>query len=290
MRKFNLIALAIFIGALVWVFTMPSTTTRTIQNRINAVFSSFKKTGADVQEAVSGANEETRTPEQLRAINEKLARENAELKIYKDRSQEMQTEMNRLSALLKFEQRYPFSLIPSKIIVRRTTAWYRGATIDKGSRQGVQDGSPVIVPTGPDGRASLVGRVARTSENEAEILFITDELCKVAGQIEGAREEFKLRGILEGMRVSTSRRPELRLRPLPKDAKVEKNRRVVSWDNTNRFPPGLLLGTVVDFRQGDSSSEAVVEPAVNFDDLPYLFVMEQKVEDKPAPPPASPPR
>ncbi len=290
MRKLNLIALAVFIGALVWVFILPASTTRTIQNRIGSIFAPFKRTGANVQDAVTGANEEKRTPEQLHVLNEKLAIENAELKIYRDREQQILSEMNRVNALLKFEQRTELSLIPSKIIVRKTLAWYRGATIDKGYRQGVQDGSPIILPTGPEGRASLVGRVARAGENESEILFITDELCKVAGQIEGAKEELKQRGILEGVRVSTSRRPELRLRYLSKDAKVEKGRHVISSDNTNRFPPGLTLGTVIEFRSGDASSEAIVEPAVNLDDLPYVFVMEQKVEDKPAPPPASPPR
>lgn len=286
MRRFNLIALAAFIGALVWVFTFDSAATRNIQNRIGAIFAPFKRTGAGVQDAVTGANEEKRTPEQLRALNEKLSIENAELRICRDQVQQLQAELKRLNELLKFDQRTPLALIPARIIVRKTSAWYRGATIDKGFRQGVQDGSPIILPTGPEGRASLVGRVARTGENESEILFITDELCKVAGQVEGTNE----RGILEGVRVSTARRPELRLRYLAKDASVQKNRRVYSWDDTNRFPPGLMLGTVVDFRSGDASSEAIVEPAVNLEDLPYVFVMEQKVEDKPAPPPASPPR
>ncbi len=287
MRRFNLIALAAFIGALVWVFTFDNAATRNIQNRISGIFAPFKKAGAGVQDAVTGANQEARTPEQLRALNEKLSIENAELKIYRGQVQQLQEELQRLNNLMKFDQETHLALIPAKIIVRKTSAWYRGATIDKGWRQGVQDGSPIILPTGLQGQASLVGRVARAAENESEILFVTDELCKVAGQVEGTNE----RGILEGVRVSTSRRPELRLRYLAKDARVDKNRRVYSWDNTNRFPRGLMLGTVVDFRSGDASSEAIVEPAVNLDDLPYVFVMEQKVEDKPAPPPpAAPPR
>ena len=284
MRRFNLIALAAFIAALVWVFMFDTAATRNIQNRVSAIFAPFKKTGAGVQDAITGASDEKRTPEQLREENARLAIENAELKIYRGQVEQMQDEVKRLNDLLKFEQRTDLALIPARIIVRKTSAWYRGATIDKGRRQGVQDGSPIILPTGPEGRASLVGRVARAAENESEILFITDELCKVAGQVEGTTE----RGILEGVRVSTSRRPELRLRYLSKEARIEKNRRVYSWDNTNRFPPGLMLGTVVDFRPGDASSEAIIEPAVNLDDLPYVFVMEQKVEDQP--PPASPPR
>jgi rod shape-determining protein MreC len=285
MRRFNLIALAAFLAALIWVFTFDNAATRNIQNRVSAIFAPFKKTGAGVQDGLTGASDEKRTPEELRAENLRLSLENAELKIHRGQVEQLQDEMRRLQDLLNFDRQSELALIPAKIIVRKTSAWYRGATIDKGWRQGVQDGSPIILPTGPEGRASLVGRIARAAENESEILFITDELCKVAGQVEGTIE----RGILEGVRVSTSRRPELRLRWLPKDARVEKNRRVYSWDNTNRFPPGLMLGTVVDFRPGDASSEAIVEPAVNLDDLPYVFVMEQKVEEKP-PPSAPPPR
>lgn len=285
MRRFNLIALAAFIGALVWVFTFDNAATRNIQNRVSAIFAPFKKTGAGVQDAMTGASDEKRTPEQLRAENEKLATENLSLKIYRSQVQQMEDEIHRLQDLLKFDRQIDFALIPAKIVVRKTSAWYRGATIDRGWRQGVQNNSPIILPTGPEGRASLVGRVARTAENESEILFITDEQCKVAGQVEGTTE----RGILEGVRVATSRRPELRLRYLSRDAKVDKNRRVYSWDNSNCFPQGLMLGIVVDFRQGDASSEAIVEPAVNLDDLPYVFVMEQKVEARPAPPPPSSP-
>jgi len=285
MRRFNLIALAAFLAALVWVFTFDTAATRNIQNRISAIFAPFKKTGAGVQDAITGASDEKRTPEELRAENLKLALENAELKIYRDRLQQMEDEMRRLQDLHKFDQQTDLALIPARIIARKTSAWYRGATIDKGWRQGVQDGSPIILPTGPEGRASLAGRVARAAENESEILFITDEQCMVAGQVEGTIE----RGIMQGVRVSTSRRPELRLRFLSKDARVEKNRRVHSWDNSSQFPPGLMLGTVVDFRPGDASSEAIIEPAVNLDDLPYVFVMEQKVEEKP-PPSAPPPR
>ncbi len=285
MRRFNLIALAAFIAALVWVFTFDNAATRNIQNRVGAIFAPFKKTGAGVQDAITGVSDEKRTPAELRDENLRLAMENAELKIYRGQVQQLQDEVRRLQDLLKFDRQTDLSLIPAKIIVRKTSAWYRGATIDKGWRQGVQDGSPIILPTGPEGRASLVGRIARAGENESEILFITDEQCKVAGQVEGTIE----RGIMQGVRVSTSRRPELRLRHLSKDARVEKNRRVYSWDNTYCFPPGLMLGTVVDFRPGDASSEAIIEPAVNLDDLPYVFVMEQKVEEKP-PPSASPPR
>ncbi len=289
MKKLNLLALALFVAALGWVYTFNNDITRTIQNRISAFFAAFKKTGASAQDAITGASEAKMTSEQLRALNNKLAIENAELKIYRSQVESLQGEVKRLSELLKFDERSPLALIPAKIIVRKVSAWHHGATIDRGSRHGIQAGSPIVVPVRPRPDApeqpALVGRILRIGENESEILFITDELCKVSGRVEGS----VFKGILEGVRVSTSRRPELRLRYLSREATVEKERLVYSSDTTNRFPPDILLGTVVDFRPGDASSEAIVEPAANLDDLPYVFVLEQKVEAKSAPPPPADP-
>jgi rod shape-determining protein MreC len=285
MNRLNLIALAIFTGLLVWVFLFDSPTTRLIQTRANAVFSSFKRSGAEVQGALTGSQDPRLTPEQLQAKADQLTIENAELRVHRSRIAQLEAEVKELERLLGFIRRQETSLIPARLIARKTSAWYRRATIDKGRNQGVLDGSPVVVPTGTEGRPSLVGRVGRADADESEIVFITDEECKVAARIEGTTE----RGILEGTRVSTSRRPELRLRWLPRNASVQQGRKVLSWDNTNRFPPDILLGTVIDFRDGDASSEAVVEPAVNLDELPFVLVMQLVPEDD-HPPPTDAPR
>jgi rod shape-determining protein MreC len=284
MNRLNLIALAVFTGLLVWVFTFDSPKTRLIQTRVNAAFASFKRSGAEVQGALSGNADVQKSPAQLLSENERLTIENAELRVYKSRVDQLQSEVSRLDYLLGFVKRQDTALIPAKILARKTAAWYRQATIDKGRNQGVLDGSPIVIPTGTDGRPALVGRVARADANEAEILFITDELCKVAARIEGSGE----RGLLEGMRVSAARRPELRLRYLPRNAAIKQGQKVLSHDSTNRFPPDILLGTVIDFRDGDASSEAIVEPAVNLDDLPYVLVMQLVPEETHAPPAAAP--
>ena len=147
---------------------------------------------------------------------------------------------------------------------------------------------------GADGKVGLVDVSLRRNVGKGKtvILFVplaftgvcTDELCKVAARIEGSGE----RGLLEGMRVSAARRPELRLRYLPRNAAIKQGQKVLSHDSTNRFPPDILLGTVIDFRDGDASSEAIVEPAVNLDDLPYVLVMQLVPEETHAPPAAAP--
>lgn len=277
MRRFNLFALLVFVGALGWVFTLDTPATRGIQGKIMALFSPFTQGGAEVQQRVAASSESAPDAEALKAENEKLALENARLKLVDQQLTEVRGQLAQLNALFKFNQQSNYALTAARIIVRKNSAWFRQATIDRGSNQGVSAGSPVIVPEG------LVGRIVKVGPDESEILFVTDELCKVAAQIEGTAE----RGILEGVRVSTHRRPDLRLRFLPRDIDQSLiGRKVYSLPDYISFPPNILLGTISEFRPGDYSTEAVIKPAVqNLDRLKYVFVMGLGAEDKPAPPP-----
>jgi rod shape-determining protein MreC len=277
MRRFNLFALLVFMGDLGWVFTFDTPTTRGIQSKVMALFSPFTRAGAGVQEQVVSSREPTPEAAVLKVENDTLKLENDRLKLVDQQLAEARAQVDQLNALFKFNQQSTYALTAARIIVRKNSAWFRQATIDKGSRQGLSTGSPVIVPEG------LVGRVFKTGPDESEIVLVTDEQCKVAAQIEGTSE----RGILEGVRVSTSRRPDIRLRYLLRD--IDKNlvgRKVYSCPDYISFPPNILLGTIAEFRAGDYSTEAVIKPAVqNLDRLKYVFVLGLGADEKPAPPP-----
>lgn len=277
MRRLNLLALLLFVVTLGWVFTFDTPATRGIQSRIMALFSPFTRAGAKVQEKISASSEPPVEASVLKAENDRLTIENERLRLVDQQLIETRAQLEQLNALFKFNQQSTYALTAARIIVRKNSAWFRQATIDKGSRDGVSSGSPVIVPDG------LVGRVVRVGPDVAEILFITDELCKVAAQIEGTSE----RGILEGVRVSTSRRPDLRLRFLPREIdKTLIGRKIYSLPDYISFPPNILLGTISEFRAGDYSTEAVIKPAVqNLDRLEYVFVMGLGAGEKPSPSP-----
>ena len=277
MRRFNLFALLLFVGALIWVFSFDTPATRRIQGKIMALFSPFTRGGAEVQQRVAASGEPTPDALVLKTENERLALENDRLRLVDQQLTEARAQFAQLNTLFRFNQQSNYALTAARIIIRKNSAWFRQATIDRGSRQGVSAGSPVIVPEG------LVGRIVKVGPDESEILFVTDELCKVAAQIEGTAE----RGILEGVRVSTTRRPDLRLRFLPRDIdKTLIGRKVYSLPDYISFPPNILLGTISEFRAGDYSTEAVIKPAVqNLDRLKYVFVMGLGAEEKSAPPP-----
>ncbi|MES2708857.1 MAG: rod shape-determining protein MreC [Verrucomicrobiota bacterium] len=282
MKRINLLALLVFIGALVWVFTFDTPTTQRLQARIMSLFAPFTRAGAGVQDTLAGSGVDPRSIEELRAENETLAHENARLRIVDQQAAELRQQVEQFNALFKFNQQSIYSLTPARIIVRKNSAWYRQATIDKGSNDGISMGSPVIVPEG------LVGRVMKVLPDESDIGFVTDESCKVTAQIEGTI----IRGIVQGVRVSLSRsanvhmlipeRPDVRL--LFPDKEIDQSlvgRKVYSLPEYISFPPNILLGTITDFHKGDYSTEATIQPAVqNLDRLKYVFVMGLGAEEK----------
>ena len=72
MRRLNVLALFVFIGGLVWVFTFDKERAQRYQHTVGSWFSPFTKAGAKVQEAIAGASEETKSPAQLKEENDQL--------------------------------------------------------------------------------------------------------------------------------------------------------------------------------------------------------------------------
>ena len=286
MRRINVLALFIFIGALVWVFILPREKTQQIQRTVGSWFSVFTKTGAKVQDAIVGAAEETKTPAQLKAENDQLQIEVDRLRVQQQAFENIERENSDLRAALEFRKRYGLKLIPAEIINRKQSAWYREALIDKGLNHKITEQTPVLAAVQVnDGGVSrfegaLVGKVGRVEPNSATIVFLTDENCRVAATVKGMNN---VRGILMGARSSTRQIPDLRLRFLKSDPPLEPGKQVLSDGIGGVFPFGILLGEVKDFLPGDGTAEALVRPAVDFDVLRHVFVLQPE-ESPPADP------
>ncbi len=291
MRRLNVLALLIFIGALVWVFLLPREKTQAIQRSIGSLFSPFTRTGAKVQDAIVGATEETKSPKQLKLENEQLQIEIDQLRIQQQNLNHLENEIVDLRAALEFKKRYGLKLIPAEIINRKQSAWYREALIDKGLKNGVMEQTPVLAAVQvndggvPRYEGALVGKIGRAEDNSATIVFLTDENCRVSATVKGLNN---VRGILMGARSSTRSTPNLRLRFLKSEPALEPGRQVLSDGAGGVFPFGVLLGEVSDFHPGDGTAEAEVRPAVDFDVLRHVFVLQPEESPPTAAVPTSP--
>ena len=193
----------------------------------------------------------------LEAENSRLAMENQSLQEYKQES-------FRLRKMLNFDNsnREKFDLLPAHLIARSPNNWYECITIDRGLRQGIQNGMPVISPGG------LVGCVGSVSENSAQVNLITDREMAVGVIIQKTRET---NGIVEGLGDSN----ELRMINIPYYSKISEGDRIISSGLSATYPPGINIGTVTKVTPEPNGllQVAMIKPAVDFNKLEEVFVI-----------------
>lgn len=283
MKRLNILALILFLGAFVAVMLIPSPATRNIQRHVGSLFAPLTKSGAKVQDALAATEAKEKTPAELEAENQTLRREVEFLRVQGVKFNAIERQNLELTSQLEFRRRYGFVLIPAEVLNRRVSAWYKEARIDKGYLDGVVEDSPVITPVlvqeGAVSRyeGALVGKIGRCEDRMSTIVLVTDETCRVAATVKGMSS---VRGILTGARdTSGTSAPDLKLRFLKSQPILEPGMQIVS-DGVNKkgiFPYGILLGEIKEFipRSG-TEPIATVRTLVDIDNLRYVFVLQQK--------------
>ena len=266
MKKLNLLALLLFVGGVAAVFTLNTPTTRAIQSQVMSILSPFIHSSAAMDEALGSAVTPPANPQEVRQDNERLRIEVERLKIISQKYNQMQDENNKLRELLEFRQRSEFKVTPARVVKRVAGTWWNTMIIDKGALDGIGVDSPVITSMG------LVGKTGKLAPHMTEVILLTDEMCRVSSRIEGSLEQ----GIISGERAGLDVRPDLRLRNLSRNALIDVGAKVYSSGEGGVFPANLLLGRVKRFENKDISGEAIVEPAVDFSTLDYVFVIEMQ--------------
>lgn len=190
--------------------------------------------------------------ERLRATNQRLQ---AEL----DSLQEIRLANKRLRRLLNFKKDVDIPALPARIIGEDASSWFRTVVIDKGSRDGVREGMPVVAAQG------VVGRVAKIAPNASRVLLITDGSSAVAALVQRNRT----RGVCRGQGGELSLEFALRQRD------IEVGDRVITSGTGGIFPKGLAIGQVTEVSKENFGLFQTIEldPAVDFSRLEEVLVL-----------------
>lgn len=176
---------------------------------------------------------------------------------------DMEAENNKLRAALDYRERSIFRLVAAQVITRDASTWWNTVKINRGFEDGVEAEMPVITDQG------VVGKTMNVSKNEAIVMLVTDENCKVGAYVEGTREK----GIVNGLRVQNTGDPLLQMSFLSKNANLQPEQKIYSQGVGGVFPSGLLLGSVISFEPRELDGQAIVKPAVDFSTLSEVFVI-----------------
>ena len=300
MKKSNLVAHVIFLLALVWVFTLDNKGVHSVQSKVLGLFGLAHETLNDLtydEDVINGepisVNELHRKyeKEQLALRYNKLLKELFELRAWKgqiDLLREENIELKRSLNFIEYKEKQSQQLVAARVIKRQSSSWWRTFIIDKGYEDGLVINSPVMTPVAVDRadqvEGALVGKIASVGEGQSTVVLATDVECKVSAYVHGVFSDKRLervQGILSGAPGAGREVTHLLLQNLPKEADrygVSAGAKVYSSGVGNSetkgiFPPGLLLGYIKEFEVRDFDAVARVQPAINFNQLSYVFVL-----------------
>ena len=275
MKRFNIIAFLVFLGAVVWVFFLKPESVAALRSTFLGWFSPVIKASGTFQGEASPVD--PRTKEELLAEVKRLEEEVFNLRFRQRSYAELERENARLRADLKFaENRHYDVTIPAQVVKRTRTSWWSTVTINRGRDHGVRKDLPVV-----DRDHGVVGKVTPggLTADTAEVLLLTDEQCRVAARV---GRNVSMRGIAMGYRGPGSLTSKVRLMFLDPDILLAAGA-VLYTDDVGEgqvFPPGLVIGRVLEQVKGEYFDSAVIDPQVDFTRLDSVFVIRMAAGDQ----------
>jgi rod shape-determining protein MreC len=168
-----------------------------------------------------------------------------------------------LQRIVEMRQGFDVPLLPAQVVGQDVSPWFRSALLQRGSRQQVRSGMPVVSDSG------LVGIVTATSPGTARAMLLLDRQSAVSGIVQRSRA----RGILRGTGTG-----ELEFVLMVRGDDVVAGDTIVTSGLDGAYPKGVRIGTVSEVHQGDEDlvHMANTRPSVDFGRLEQVFVMERR--------------
>ncbi|MFH1078636.1 MAG: rod shape-determining protein MreC [Patescibacteria group bacterium] len=178
------------------------------------------------------------------------------------RLRSLEEENRSLRALTGFLDRSGYDSVPARIIARSADPRDATILIDRGSRDGVEEGMAVVAEEG-----IFVGKVTSLKERIATVTLVSDTASRVAAASPGRERLF---GLVEG-----SGNRVARLTLVPQQESLERDDVIVTAGTEEKIPPNLLIGLVndVDGKPTDPFKSASLEPLANVDRLDLVIVL-----------------
>jgi len=195
----------------------------------------------------------------LKKQNQILLIENQALKSQIAFLRELEKENEFLRKALNLGLQEDFKLVLAHLIGKDVLR--DSILIDKGSRDGISKGQPVITE-----QRILLGQITEVFENFSKVMLITDKESSFPVRV----QESNVTGVLKG-----GGNLSLFLDLVPQEAEIKKGQWIVTISLDGTFPKGLLIGEIEIVQKSDIApyQKAKVNPAFDLKNLENLFVI-----------------
>ena len=197
----------------------------------------------------------------VQADNDALRESVAHLRVRLQQEHALAQRVRGLEELLELRRDVGFSTVSARVIARDATPYFRTATIDRGTADGVRRDSAVVSPDGVVGRV-----VGDPGSRAAKVQLLVDRNAAAGALIERTRAA----GVVKG----SSDQALLRMEYVSKLDDVARGDVVITSGIDGIYPKGFPLGEVEEVLESDGLYRTIyVRPQVDFADLDDVLVI-----------------
>lgn len=157
--------------------------------------------------------------------------------------------------------------LTAQVIAREQGTYFSVFTVNKGSRDGVEEYMAVTIS------GALVGYTENVYESSCTVRTIIDSDASIAALIQSSRDQ----GIVSGT-LGVDGTALCRMYYLPDDSLPRPGDQVVTSGVGFSFPKGIPIGTVRESTRGMDGNKqyVVIEPQADFEHLEYVIILRYK--------------
>lgn len=195
----------------------------------------------------------------VRRNNEVLRGRIAELEQENLQYREALIASGHLEQIAQMRSELATPMLPAEVVGQDVSPWYRSLLLDRGNRDRVRTGMPVVTDQG------LVGLVTASSPEASRTMLLLDTQSAVDGVVQRSRARGIIRGGSSGLVFEFYARGD----------DVEMGDTVITSGLGGIYPKALLIGEVTAIKREKERlvHYAELEPAVDFGRLEQVFVL-----------------
>lgn len=234
---------------------------RPVVSLISAPFAPIAGLLDDGTRTALGLSEEQEDYDTLLERNRELERTVAELQVEIVRLREIERDYDRLAGLVNYTgQHTDQAVVTANVISQDTSSYLRWIIINRGARDGIKVGNPVISDLG------LVGRVESVAANLSWVRLANDPASLINVRTQNSRAEGIMIGQLQG---------GLRMERIAQIQVIEEGDLVLTSGLGGAFPADIVIGQVTSVRKpvAELFQTAEIRPTVDYDDLDIVMVI-----------------
>ena len=202
----------------------------------------------------------------LKQENVRLNEELKQLKEAKFKLELLERENKELKQMLKLKEEAPYDVLPAQIILKDPTNLYSVITINRGSNDNIKKGLAVYAIQ--DGEKIIVGKVIEVNFFYSKVMTVFDARSSIS-----VKELYSnYSGIARGDAPTSNL---LQVEYFPNEADIFFNDIFITAGFGGIFPPGILVGKVVDVQKQNFSlyQKITLKPMIDFSKIQYVFVI-----------------